>query len=101
MENFETSNPGYAWNWDENSLKGKLIGGIFVETYSVIEGKEVMYVSLVAKNIRTVDCIRRGNYKMPDPIKKNGATGNVTPKGNNSSNDFMSIPKGSEEEIPF
>lgn len=101
MENFEASNPGYAWNWDENSLKGKLIGGIFVETYSVIEGKEVMYVSLVAKNIRTVDCIRRGNYKMPDPIKKNGATGNVTPKGNNSSNDFMSIPKGSEEEIPF
>ena len=49
MENFEASNPGYTWNWDENSLKGKLIGGIFVDTYSVIDGKEVKFVSLVAK----------------------------------------------------
>ena len=38
---------------------------------------------------------------MPEPIKKNGATGNVSAANNNSGNDFMSIPKGSEEEIPF
>ena len=66
-----------------------------------IDGKEVKYVSLVSKNIRTIDCIRSGNYKMPEPIKKNGATGNVSAANNNSGNDFMSIPKGSEEEIPF
>lgn len=101
MENFEASNPGYKWNWDENSLKDKLIGGIFVDTYSVIDGREICYTSLVPKNIRTIDCIRSGNYKMPEPIKKNGATGNVSAANNNSGNDFMSIPKGSEEEIPF
>ena len=101
MENFESSNSGYKWNWDENSLKGKLIGGIFVDTYSVIDGREICYTSLAPKNIRTIDCIRSGNYKMPEPIKKNGATGNVSAANNNSGNDFMSIPKGAEEEIPF
>ena len=100
MENFEASNPGYSWNWDENSLKGKLIGGIFVDTYSVIDGKEVKYVSLAAKNIRTVDCIRNGNYKMPEPIKKNGASGKVSDNTNNGNN-FMNIPTSTEEEIPF
>lgn len=101
MENFEASNPGYSWNWDENSLKGKLIGGIFADTYSVIDGKEIKYVSLVARNLRTVDCIRSGNFKMPEPIKKNGATGNVTSASTNSGTDFMSIPSGTKEEIPF
>lgn len=99
MENFEESNKGYKFDWDSEKLKGKLIGGIFVDTYSVIEGKEIKYVSLVSKNIRTVDCIRSGNYKMPDPIKKNGATG-YAPAAS-SSDGFMNIPSGSEEEIPF
>lgn len=100
MENFEASNPGYTWNWDENSLKGKLIGGIFVDTYSVIDGKEVKFVSLVAKNLRTADYIRSGNYKMPEAIYKNGTTGNVS-NSNNTSNSFVNIPNGLEEEIPF
>ena len=99
MENFEESNKGYKFDWDSEKLKGKLIGGIFVDTYSVIEGKEIKYVSLVSKNIRTVDCIRSGNYKMPDPIKKNGATGSAPAAS--SSDGFMHITSGSEEEIPF
>ena len=98
MENIETSNPGYSWNWDENSLKGKLIGGLFAETYTVIDGKEIKYVSLVPKNIRNVDCIRKGNYKLPDPIKKNGATGSVS---TTNSTDFVNVADGAGEEIPF
>ena len=100
MENFEASNPGYKWNWDENSLKGKLIGGIFVDTYSVIDGKEIKYISLVPKNIRTVDCIRNGNFKMPEVIYKNGATGNVS-NNTSTNNSFVNIPDGAKEEIPF
>lgn len=100
MENFEASNPGYTWNWDENSLKDKLIGGIFVDTYSVIDGKEISYVSLAPKNIRSVDCIRSGNFKMPEAIYKNGATGNVSNNAN-TNNGFMNIPDGTKEEIPF
>ena len=100
MENFEASNAGYKWNWDENSLKGKIIGGIFVDTYSVIDGKEIKYISLAPKNIRTVDCIRSGNYKMPEAIYKNGATGNVS-SSTNTNNSFVNIPDGAKEEIPF
>ena len=100
MENFEASNPGYKWNWDENSLKGKLIGGIFVDTYSVIDGKEISYVSLAPKNIRSVDCIRSGNFKMPEAIYNNGATGNVS-NNTSTNNSFVNIPDGAKEEIPF
>ena len=98
MENIEASNPGYSWNWDENSLKGKLIGGLFADTYTLIDGKEIKYVSLVPKNIRNVDCIRKGNYKLPDPIKKNGATGSVS---TTNSTDFVNVADGAGEEIPF
>lgn len=98
MENFELSNTGYKWNWDENSLKEKLIGGLFADTYTVIDGKEIKYVSLAPKNIRNVDYIRKGDYAMPDPIKKNGARGIVNAP---DSNKFINIPDGTAEEIPF
>ena len=98
MENFETSNSEYKWNWDENSLKGKLIGGLFADTYTVIDGKEIKYVSLVPKNIRNIEYIRKGNYAMPDPIKKNGARGIVNAP---NSNEFTNVPDGTAEEIPF
>ena len=29
MLNFEDSNPGYRWNWEEWTLKGKFIGALF------------------------------------------------------------------------
>ena len=36
----ERSNPGFIWNWDENSLKGKLFGGVFGrEEYMGTDGK--------------------------------------------------------------
>lgn len=36
----ERSNPGYLWDWDENSLKGKLFGGVFGrEEYMGTDGK--------------------------------------------------------------
>ena len=34
MESVEESNPGYKWNWDENTIKGKKVGlGIREEEY--------------------------------------------------------------------
>lgn len=94
MEAFEASNPSYAWNWDENSLKGKLIGGVFGEIKTVIDGKDITYVGM--RYTITADDVRKGNFKIPDIQYKNGATANSGKK-----DDFMSIPKGSEEEIPF
>ena len=39
LENIEKSNPGYVWNWDEQSLVGKLFGGKFREEEYIYNGK--------------------------------------------------------------
>lgn len=36
----EDSNPGYKWNWDENTLVGKTFGGVFgIEEFTLDDGK--------------------------------------------------------------
>lgn len=102
IENFEASNPTFKWAWDENALKGLVIGGLFADTYTVIDGREVVYTSLVPKNVRAVDVIRNKKFSIPDPIKKGNATGTVTQTASPSAAPgFMSIPNGVAEEIPF
>lgn len=55
----EKSNPGYTWNWDEKSLVGKKIGGVFgQEEFRGDDGQ----VRLATKcmYLRTIDAINRG-----------------------------------------
>lgn len=102
IEAFEASNKGYSWDWDETKLKGKIVGGLFVDTFTVIEGREICYTSLDAKNIRSVEFIKNGNYELK-PILKNGATGtvSVSNKPQTDADGFMNIPDNAPEEIPF
>lgn len=38
----EESNPGYKWNWEENTLVGKVFGGVFAfEEFTNQEGKTI------------------------------------------------------------
>jgi len=40
ISSIEESNPGYTWDWDERSLKGKTFGGVFGrEEFSGTDGK--------------------------------------------------------------
>lgn len=99
MEHFEDSNSGYTWNWDEQSLKGRLIGGIFGEINTVIEGKQISYTGL--RFTETVENIRNGKFKVPDPQYKNGATQTgKTSVQKTDENGFVNVSAG-EEEIPF
>lgn len=99
MEHFEASNPGYSWNWDEMSLKGKLIGAIFGEINSVIDGKQIAYTGL--RFTESAENIRKGNFKIPDAQYKNGASANnKTSEPKTDSNGFVTA-SGTEEEIPF
>ena len=41
---FEKSNNGYSWDWDENKWKGKIVGIVFGQTGTVIDGREIVYV---------------------------------------------------------
>lgn len=68
LEAFKASNPGYepyfgdTGEWDEQELRGKLIGFIFREETSPTTGK----TSVVARYPKDVETIRSGNYTVPE-----------------------------------
>jgi hypothetical protein len=66
----EKSNPGYAWNWDENSLSGKLIGILFRNEEWDYKGKTGWAVRPF--RAMSVDTVRGGEYTIPaeKPLKK-------------------------------
>lgn len=66
----ERSNPGYAWNWDEQSLCGKLIGILFRNVEWEWDGKTGWAVKPFCA--MTADKVRSGEYSVPadKPLKK-------------------------------
>lgn len=92
---FEDSNTNYHWDWDEKKWKGLLIGVIYGEVGTMIEGKPVKYNE--CRFPASVESIRNNDFKIPDLKKKNGYSESTT-----TTNDgFMNVPDTSEEEIPF
>lgn len=99
-DSFEKSNSGYSWDWDETKWKGKIIGIVFGETGTVIEGKEVVYTE--ARFAVPVEDVRSGKAPLAKFKAKNGYTGEGGSGSNSGSDsDFMTVPAGGKEEIPF
>lgn len=67
MTSLEASNPNFKWNWDETKLKGLKFGGIFGEEEYEYNGE--IKTSVKIKWIRSVDKIRNGDFKVPEPKK--------------------------------
>lgn len=68
---FEKSNPGYVWNWDENSLVGKLVGILFRnEEWESENGKTGW--SVRPFRALSVESVRNEDFKLPKdkPLKK-------------------------------
>ena len=64
----EESNEGYTWDWNEAGLAGKKIGLVLgEEEYMGNDG--AVKTRLYVKDIKTVEDIRRGDFKVP-PLKK-------------------------------
>ena len=60
----ENSNAGYTWAWDEKSLVGKFIGLVLgEEEYEKSDGS--VGVRLYVKEVKTVQEIKDGNFKIP------------------------------------
>lgn len=100
---FEQSNSGYVWNWDETKWKGKLIGIIFHEVGTVIDGREITYME-VAAPCSTGDAKNGTFWEGYLRFKaRDGYTGKMKDSESNpaKSDDFMTVPEGAEEEIPF
>jgi len=87
----ENSNKGYKWNSDEQKLVGKLVGIVLAEEeYTGNDGtvKTRLYVS----STRSVDEIKKGNFKIPDKKMLAPAAASNVPTG------FTEIDS---EDIPF
>lgn len=96
MSNFEESNKGYHWNWDEKTLKGKLIGALFNNKEYDFEGRHGFYTN--CHSLVTVEKIKSGNFKIPaDTLLKSG-NGSST----SATDGFMNIPDDIPDgELPF
>ena len=61
----ENSNAGYTWAWNEKSLVGKFIGLVLgEEEYEKSDGS--VGVRLYVKDVKTVQEIKDGNFKIPE-----------------------------------
>jgi len=90
MTAIENSNSGYKWNWDEQSLKGKLFGGVFgQEEYKGNDGK--IHLSTKCRWVRSVEQVRKG-VEVPE-VKRLA--------GGNTSTGYAPIDTLADDELPF
>lgn len=100
MEKFEASNKNFKCNaengFDEQSLKGLLIGGLYNLKSWEMNGRTGTFANL--KDLETVENVKNGTYTMPsDDI----TTASTSQTGGVGSDGFMNIPDGVDEELPF
>ena len=95
MTAVEDSNKDYHWNWDENTLKNKLVGAKFCIEQSEFDGK--VYDHTKAKWFIAAQKVRDGKYgKLPNDklIKSTTSTKSDSP----ANEGFKPV---TDEEIPF
>lgn len=89
----EDSNPGYSWNWDEKSLKGKAIGVIFNEKQ--FRGRDGSVITFTQpKRLTSVQSVKDGTYypAKDEPLNEERET--------TAANDWMAVGD-LDDEIPF
>lgn len=90
----EQSNAGYAWDWNEKGLVGKFVGLVLgEEEYKNANGD--IRTKLVVVQIKTVEEIKNGDFKVPAPKKL---------AVENSTNDFAGftpVANDSMDDLPF
>lgn len=76
----EQSNEGYVWSWDENTLKGKIVGLVFCNAEYQIDDNHGWWTK--PKWFVAADKIRSGKFKIPndEPLKDN-SRGSAEPMG--------------------
>ena len=69
----ENSNPGYTWNWDENTLAGKMVGVMYRTEEYDYKGKQ----GWTARPFRAMSIgrVRDGDYELPNPKPLKNNTG--------------------------
>ena len=89
----EESNPSFRWAWDENALKGKMVGVLFRNFEYDVDGNQGW--STECCTFVSVEDVRTGNFKQPkDKPLRNKATNNA-PASN------FTVLDDSADDLPF
>lgn len=64
----EASNAGYEWDWNEKGLIGKVVGLVLGEEEYKNSSGEIK-TKLFVSQVKTVEEIKKGNFKVPAPKK--------------------------------
>lgn len=96
MDAIEGSNPGYKWNWDEFTLKGKRIGFVFREE-EYIKNDGSIGTTVRPAWPRTVDEIRQG-VEVPEIKRINNTS---THGSNGAVYGGNGAPPPDDDELPF
>jgi hypothetical protein len=102
IKNFEESNSGYHWNWDEQTLKGKQIGALFNNKEYEFEGRRGFFTN--CHSLVSAEKVRSGKFEVPGDtlLKKGNGQAQAGPFTNPIGDGFMNIPDGVEDEgLPF
>lgn len=90
----EDSNPNYTWEWDEKTLKGKIVGVLFRNREWEMDTEQGYKTGWTTEccTFVTVDDVRDNKFKMPKdkPLKN---------KSSNSAGGF--IPIDDDSDLPF
>ena len=89
----EQSNAGYEWDWNEKGLIGKFVGLVLGEEEYKNNAGEIK-TKLVVSQVKTVEDIKNGNFKIPAPKKL------VVENSSNNFTEFTPV-KDLSEELPF
>lgn len=87
----EASNAGYEWDWNEKGLIGKVVGLVLGEEDYKNSAGEIK-TKLVVSQIKTVEDIKNGNFKVPAPKKL---------AVEHSTNDFVPLASATDDDLPF
>ena len=90
----EESNPSFRWAWDENALKGKMVGVLFRDREWEIEGKTGMTTE--ACTFVSVEDVRTNNFKMPKPKMLNKTASQTA-----TASSFAVIDNDDLSDLPF
>ncbi|MGL6216835.1 MAG: hypothetical protein ACRC36_02305 [Lacrimispora sphenoides] len=102
ITNFEESNSGYHWNWDEQTLKGKVIGALFNNKEYELEGRRGFFTN--CHSLLPAEKIRSGKFEVPGDtlLKKGNGQAQSGPYTNPIGDGFMNIPDGVDDAgLPF
>jgi hypothetical protein len=94
----EESNVGYRWDWNETELIGRLVGLVIGEEEYIKKSGEIGTRTYV-KEIKTVEQIRNGDFKIPELKKLHEP--NFEPNFDGASYITNFVPLGDDDELPF